>query len=135
MVFRRRASAVIIRDNHILMVKISDQAKSWWCLPGGTIELGETPEQTLTRELREELNLNTKPGQHLYEATLPDEDGVDYGILVDPPLNLPTLGIDPLVTKWAWFPMNEENDWWQIKAVRQALTDRNCQTNEKADRF
>ena len=71
---------------------------SWWCLPGGTIELNETPEETIRRELREELHLRVVCGERLYEAPMPHEDGTDVGILVDA-LTDPLLpGVDPSVT-------------------------------------
>ena len=121
MAFRKRASAVIIKDNQILMVKISDQRKSWWCLPGGTIESGETPEQAISRELYEELNLKIKPRQRLYESPMPHESGVDYGILVDLPPRMPSLGVDRAVIEWTWYPLDEVDDSWQIDEVRKAL--------------
>ncbi len=120
---RRRASAVIIKDNRILMVKILDQGKSWWCLPGGTIEPGETPEQAILRELREELNLQAKPRQRLYEVPMPDEAGVDFGILVDPPSDEPILGIDRAVVDWAWCSLDEVSDSWQVKEIKKMLAD------------
>lgn len=54
------AVCVIVTDdqNRLLLVKRSvDPKKGFWCLPGGFMELGETPEQTGLRELREETGL------------------------------------------------------------------------------
>jgi 8-oxo-dGTP diphosphatase len=121
MTFRRRASAVIIKDNQILLVRISDRGKSWWCLPGGTIEPDETPEQAILREMDEELNLKVKPRQRLYEALMPHEGGVDHGILVDLPSGMPSLGVDRAVVEWAWCPLDEVDDTWQIDQVKKAL--------------
>jgi 8-oxo-dGTP pyrophosphatase MutT (NUDIX family) len=90
----------MLKDGSILMVRISDHGRSWWCLPGGTIEPNETPEETIKRELREELNLRVVCHERLYEAPMPDEDGTDVGILVDT-LTDPLLpGVDPSVTAW-----------------------------------
>ena len=121
MPIRRRASAVILKDDQILMVKIADQGRSWWCLPGGTIQAGETPEQVVLCELQEELNLNVIIHERLYKTSIPDERGVDYGILVDLPAGKPSPGIDPAVVDWAWVPLDGENKWWQVELVREAL--------------
>ncbi len=121
---RKRASAVIIQDNKILMVRISDRGKSWWCLPGGTIEPGETPDETVCRELREELNLRVKPQRRLYEVPLPDEPGVDIGILADAPTETPHLGIDPAVVEWAWRSLDQVDDCWQVDEARIAIGQR-----------
>ena len=50
---------VVDAEKGVVLVK-RDVApkKGYWCLPGGFIELGESPEQGALRELREETGLN-----------------------------------------------------------------------------
>ena len=118
---RERASAVILRENQILMVRISDKGGSWWCLPGGAIQPGETPEQAAVRELQEELNLETRPRRSLYESPMPDGGGTDHGVLMDAPVDEPSLGVVPVVAEWAWPPLDAVDDSWQVEEVRKAL--------------
>lgn len=72
---------VLIDDrNRLLLVKRGVAPRQgMWCLPGGFMETGETPEQTAVRELQEETGLTgrintligatTSPGT-LYESIL-----------------------------------------------------------------
>jgi 8-oxo-dGTP pyrophosphatase MutT (NUDIX family) len=47
---------VIINDNKLLLA-YSRNKKAWY-LPGGKVDSGETPLQSLQREIKEELNIN-----------------------------------------------------------------------------
>ncbi|MGB8647705.1 MAG: NUDIX hydrolase [Anaerolineae bacterium] len=102
---RQRATAVMIRDGEILMVRMEDQDGTLWYLPGGGIEPGETPEQAVVREMQEELNLQVTPLDRLFIEPLPNGEGAEYGILIAPTSETPHLGIDPAVVEWAWRPL------------------------------
>lgn len=64
-------AAVIERDGRVLIGK-RKRGKRFagnWEFPGGTLEKGETPEECLTRELREELDLEVEVGELFCSAT------------------------------------------------------------------
>ncbi len=46
------------KGNLLLVRRSVRPAKDHWCLPGGFLELGETPEEGVLRELKEETNLD-----------------------------------------------------------------------------
>jgi len=55
--------ALLFFDGKFLLVKRSDNARgehSYWEFPGGRLEFGETPEEALARELKEETSLSAK---------------------------------------------------------------------------
>lgn len=60
------ATLICVYKNKLLLVKRAvEPAKGQWGLPGGFIELGETPDEGAIRELKEETNLSGKPFQFL----------------------------------------------------------------------
>ena len=52
-------TAIIIKDNKLLLLKRNEEPfKNCWDLPGGFLEQGETPEEAVVRELKEELGIS-----------------------------------------------------------------------------
>ena len=52
---------VVIVDNRVLLIRRgSEPLKGQWSIPGGTLELGETLEAGVRRELREETSLDVR---------------------------------------------------------------------------
>ena len=63
----RKAGALFVRDGKILLVRKNDTRL--FILPGGKLEVGETEEDALARELREELQLICDPSAMKHIAT------------------------------------------------------------------
>lgn len=57
--------AIFVRDGKILAAQRGPGSSmaGYWEFPGGKIEPGETPEEALARELREELKLDVEVGE------------------------------------------------------------------------
>jgi 8-oxo-dGTP diphosphatase len=62
----RVVAAVIEKDGRIFATQRGyGKYKDWWEFPGGKIEPGETPEEALVREIREELDTEISVGKLL----------------------------------------------------------------------
>ncbi len=60
-------AAILEKDGQIIIAqrKSSDHLSGKWEFPGGKIEPGETPEECLARELKEEFDIDVTIGEHL----------------------------------------------------------------------
>jgi ADP-ribose pyrophosphatase YjhB (NUDIX family) len=74
-------------DKILMLQRASEPMKGYWCLPGGFINHGESPQQAATRELYEETQLQLQPTE-LVGAYLIDDDprGVHIDIIYHIPL-------------------------------------------------
>jgi ADP-ribose pyrophosphatase YjhB (NUDIX family) len=105
MFIRTRAQALIIENGNILLAKHHDLTidKIYWCLPGGGVEAGESPEEAVVRELKEETNLDIRVVRKIAEMRLP---GVTAGyakgvtFLAEIAGGELSLGFDPEQEHW-----------------------------------
>lgn len=61
------AAAVIVREGRVLLTRRTDgqHLAGMWEFPGGKLEPGESPEETLVRECREECGIEIEVGEIL----------------------------------------------------------------------
>jgi len=60
------AGAILLdTQGRILLMHRNTETLKQWELPGGKLESGETPEQTVIRELKEELDVTVQPIKYL----------------------------------------------------------------------
>jgi 8-oxo-dGTP pyrophosphatase MutT (NUDIX family) len=77
---------VVFRGSQVILLK---NERNEWELPGGKIELGETPEACVCREIEEELGIQVKVSQILDSWMYHIREGADvfivtYGCLPEP---------------------------------------------------
>jgi 8-oxo-dGTP diphosphatase len=80
--------AVIVNDDRVVLIKRRyEPLAGRWSLPGGTVEVGETLEECLVREMREETGLDVEVGPviEVFDRITRDDSGrVQYHfVLVD----------------------------------------------------
>jgi 8-oxo-dGTP diphosphatase len=91
----------------LLILRGHEPGKGLWSIPGGRIEPGETDQQAVIREVREETGLTVTCGRLLGAAELPGQDGAiievrDYLVALPPgaPPALAKAGDDAAAVRW-----------------------------------
>jgi 8-oxo-dGTP diphosphatase len=105
-------AGVVMAGDQVLLVKRGRApAKGIWSIPGGAVEVGESLEEALKRELEEETGLQVEVGPlvEVVERILPDDKGLveyhyvilDYLCFAD--LKEPRAGSDAAEARWVPF--------------------------------
>jgi 8-oxo-dGTP diphosphatase len=105
--------AVLVRDGKILAAQRSQSMSlpGLWEFPGGKIEPGETPEEALAREMREELLCDVTIGDHV-ETTSHE---YDFGVVTLSTFYAKLTGREPKLTEHSEIKWLAPEDLHQVE--------------------
>ena len=102
------AVAIIVEQARFLVIRRSAKVRAplLLCFAGGTIEPGETPEQTIVRELEEELGLRGVAKQHVWQSRTAWGTLLEWLVVERHADSEPVPNPDE-VAEWMWMPADE----------------------------
>jgi 8-oxo-dGTP pyrophosphatase MutT (NUDIX family) len=113
-----RAQCIVRREGKVLMAQHHLNGITWWCLPGGDVEQGETPAEAALRELQEECCVTgviiRETSRWMYLA----EDET-FTFLVDIGDQTPSLGQDPEVATGKKALALSDVQWLRLSEVSE----------------
>ncbi|MEI7682802.1 MAG: NUDIX domain-containing protein [Candidatus Saccharibacteria bacterium] len=80
---RKAARAIVIQNQNILLMKRNKFGQEYYCLPGGGIDSGETADQSVLREIKEEASLSVINPRLVYIEENGDPYGTQYIFVCD----------------------------------------------------
>ena len=68
---------ILDRDRILMAERGGEPLKGWWSIPGGLVETGESLEEAICREVREETGLRVRPlgVVKIFERIMRDQNG------------------------------------------------------------
>jgi 8-oxo-dGTP diphosphatase len=71
-----RVSAIIIRNNKVLLIHRKKPLAEYWVFPGGGVEDGETLNEALIREVKEETNLDVIESKIIFKVKFDNDHDI-----------------------------------------------------------
>lgn len=114
---RLGVGAVILNDNHEILLVLRNRApeKDTWSIPGGKIELYETLEEGVVREIKEEVNLVVEVKELLCLAQTIQPENAEHWVSAIYVVaikggELCNMEEDGAIGAVQWFPLNRLPD-------------------------
>lgn len=108
---RIRVAVLIVKDEKVLLVRHHKMGASYWLLPGGGLEYGESIEECAKRELQEETGLEVSVGDLIYlsESIPPDLHRHVVNVYLEGKIEGGTLqvGQDDVLVGVEWAPVSQ----------------------------
>jgi 8-oxo-dGTP diphosphatase len=113
---KRIAAGVLFTDEHGRVLLVEPAYKDYWEIPGGAVEINESPHDAAVREIEEELGLTVQVGRLLVTDWVPPRTDRTEGVMfifAGPTLDPAQQGAIHLppaeLRSWAWCSPVEAN--------------------------
>ena len=125
---RVRVAALVTRGDSLLLVRHEkSETDQYWLVPGGGLHFGESMEEAVRRELREEVRLSevTLGGLAFAHDTIAPDGArhlVNLYFAVEAWSGEPAIGEDPVVAEVRFVPFDEIPGLRMFPAIQAPLT-------------
>jgi len=116
---RVRVCGLLVRDDRLLLIRHKSKNGTQWLPPGGGLEYGETIEEALRREIKEEVNMNIFSSSFFTMTEFLDLPlhAIEIFYRIHSSTKTPILGYDPeskpdeqLIQEVSWLSHQEITD-------------------------
>lgn len=116
----QRVRGIIIKKGKILTIKRMKPEETYWVIPGGGVEDGETNETALIREMKEELGIDVIVGKLIFEMDSQKPETAEqreYFYLCSIEGGEVGTGHGPEFQKNTYYVGSHEPEWLEIRSL------------------